>query len=591
MNIQNRLLCLRAEMAKNNIQAVLIPGTDPHQSEYVADHWLEREWISGFNGSAGTVVVTEDHAGLWTDSRYFIQAELQLQNSEFVLHKMYNQFEPSYIDFTIQNLKEGDTLGVNGFMISQTFSEYISEKCRQKGIHLKTSIDLIQTIWTDRPPLPLTPIIHHDVQFCGQKVGDKIKNIVNSMDQHSVDYHLITALDEIAWTLNIRGNDVTYNPVAVAYLLVGRLKTHLFILEDKLTDESKMYFKKLKIEVHDYNDIIPFLNTLDPKKRILVDSQICSHSLFNAINGTIVKGASIPKWLKAIKNNTEIKQVQKAMEKDGAALAHTFYWLEKSLDSNESIEECDVADKLAYFRSQQAHYYGESFSAIIGYGSNGAIIHYKPERETNKTIQPTGILLVDSGGQYLDGTTDITRTFSLGDTTTEQKKHYTLILKGMIQLSLAVFPEGTSGAQLDTLARQFLWAEGLNYLHGTGHGVGFFLNVHEPPQGFAAINSERGRTPQKIGMITSNEPGFYLEGAYGMRIENLILCIPSGKEGFLAFKTLTLYPFDHKLIEKSLLSKNEIKWINTYHKMVFKKVGPYLDNEVKNWFKNKCRNI
>jgi Xaa-Pro aminopeptidase len=343
--------------------------------------------------------------------------------------------------------------------------------------------------------------------------------------------------------------------------------------------------------VHTYDSIIPFLNNLNETTKILVDPNLCSQTIYESINGQIIHETSISKLLKSIKNEVETAHIRNAMKKDGAALAQTFYWLEQKLKNGEEVSEVDVAKKISENRSHQDFYQGESFGAIIGYKENGAIIHYHPEPETCKTIRPEGILLADSGGQYKDGTTDITRTFTLSPPSADQKKSYTLILKGMIALSMAKFPEGTTGAQLDTLARQFLWAEGLNYGHGTGHGVGFFLNVHEPPQGFAPVHSERGRTVQLPGMLTSNEPGFYKEGEYGMRIENLILTQKSQIDGFLEFETVTLYPFDHLLMDKSLLTHGEISWINDYHQKVYDDVSTYLNGEVKLWFKEKCKPI
>ena len=591
MNVPSRIAALRKTMVAHNIDAIIIPSSDPHQSEYIAEHWQERVWISGFTGSAGLVAVTKDHAGLWTDSRYFLQGEMELKGTGVELHKMLNQFGTPYIDFLAENLSKGSRVAVNGLMFSKAVVDTMKKSFAQSGIDLVYNLDLISEIWTNRPPLSDAPIFYHDEKFSGSTIADKFEQIRTTLKDNRADYHLITTLDDIAWTFNIRGNDVMYNPVSVAYAIVGKSDAHIFVNEKKLSDQVKKQFSKNNIKIYPNSEIVGFLNKMKESEYILVDTQLCNQTIYDAINGKIIQGNSIPKFLKAIKNGTEIGHIRNVMKKDGAALANTFYWLEQCLSSGQKINEVDVARKLAEHRSQQKFYQGESFGAIIGYNENGAIIHYHPEPETCKTIKPEGILLVDSGGQYSDGTTDITRTFTLSQPTEEQVKAYTLILKGMIALSMTKFPEGTTGGQLDTLARQFLWAEGMNYGHGTGHGVGFFLNVHEPPQGFTPLSSERSRTVQQPGMLTSNEPGYYKEAGFGMRIENLIITVKSEKPGFLEFETVTLYPLEHKLIDKSRLSKEEIAWINQYHKLVYAGCAPLLKGEIKTWFKDKCRKV
>ncbi len=588
MTINDRLSALRSVMQHHGIDALIVPGSDPHQSEYVAAHWQERNWISGFTGSAGTVVVTNDHAGLWTDSRYFLQAEMELSGSEFELHKMYNQFATPYVDFLAETLHQGQVVAVNGLMFSKSAVDGIVNVLNSVNISLEHRHDLISEIWLDRPSLSEDIIQIHDVFFAGKSVAEKLTEIRHKMSSSRTSHHFISALDDLAWTFNIRGNDVDYNPVAIAYAIVSNDAVHLFINHQKLNDGLKTYFSDNNVSVHNYSDIIPFLNNLSEKETILIDPSICSQAMYEAINAQIVHEASIPKLLKAVKNSTEIGHVRNAMIKDGAAIAKTFYWLENSLAEQKTIDECAVASMLAENRSHQEHYHGESFGAIIGYNSNGAIIHYHPEPDTCKKIVADGILLVDSGGQYSDGTTDITRTLALSPPTDEQKRHYTLILKGMIALSKAIFPAGTTGVQLDTLARQFLWSEGLNYGHGTGHGVGFFLNVHEPPQGFAPAHSERGKTVHVEGMLSSNEPGFYLEGHYGMRIENLIVVKKHNNSDFLSFETVTLYPFDKSLFDYTRLTESEKVWINEYHQKVWDNVSPLLSGEIKTWFKQKC---
>lgn len=591
MNTNNKLSALRQVMKKNQIDGIIIPSSDPHQSEYVSAHWQERAWISGFTGSAGTVAITHDHAGLWTDSRYFLQGEIQLKGSEMVLHKNYNQFATPFVDFMVSALAPGSKVAVNGMMFSKSALDAIKKTLSDAGIELLYRTDLISEVWIDRPALSDAPVLFHEDKYSGKPISAKLAEIRSEMQQQKSDFHFISALDDFAWSLNVRGNDVEYNPVAIAYAIIGSKDAHVFINKDKLSKTVQSQWSKNKIKVHDYDEITSFLNHLPEKSSILVDPAICSQTLYEAINARIIHGTSIPKLLKAIKNETEIKHLANVMKKDGAALANTFYWLEHALAKKAKIDEVEVAKKLAECRSQQKYYHGESFGAIIGYKDNGAVIHYHPEPGKCKSIHPEGILLVDSGGQYCDGTTDITRTFALSTPTPEQKKAYTLILKGMIALSRAKFPEGTTGAQLDTLARQFLWAEGMNYLHGTGHGVGFFLNVHEPPQGFGPVHSERGRTVHLPGMLSSNEPGYYKDGEFGMRIENLILTVKSETDGFLEFETYTLYPFDHSLIDKGRLTKEEILWINAYHKKVYAGIAPLLSAELKVWFKDKCRKV
>lgn len=591
MDIHQKLRLLRQKMAAEKVDAVIIPSSDPHQSEYVADHWQERAWISGFDGSAGLVVVTMDHAGLWTDSRYFLQAEIQLKGTEFVLHKMYNQFGSPYIDFLSENLPAQSVIGINGYMFSKGSVDSIVAALTPKNISLRHRCDFIGQIWEDRPSIPKNPITLHEEKFAGKSIDQKLTEIRTAMSESAADYHLMTTLDDIGWSLNIRGTDVECNPVAISYALIGKNDGHFFVHPGKLTSEAEAALKAQHIAIHHYDNIIEFLNNLNSNSKILIDPNQCSQTIYEAVNGSIIHGNTIARKLKAIKNPIEIGHIRNVMKKDGAALAKAFYWMEHALQSGTSFDEVDLAHKLIENRATQEHYQNESFGAIIGYRSNGAIIHYHPQKGSCKTIHPEGILLVDSGGQYRDGTTDITRTFTLSAPSSEEKQAYTLILKGMIALSMAKFPEGTTGVQLDILARQFLWAQGLNYGHGTGHGVGFFMNVHEPPQGFVNNFSERGKTIHVAGMLTSNEPGFYKEGAFGMRIENLILCVPSNNSGFLEFETVTLYPFEHELIDQALITSEERDWIDAYHQRVYDGVAPLLDNDVRSWFKNKCRSL
>jgi len=591
MSIAQRLGLLRAAMQTKGIDAVIVPTADPHQSEYIPAFWQEREWISGFTGSAGLVVVEKDHAALWTDSRYFLQAEMELRETGVLLQKMVNQFGSPYIDDLAERLPEGSTVGVNGFLFSRSSVEAMQARFTSKGIHLNYRCDIFSDIWENRPELSSSPISCFEDQYTGQSLQDKLNAIRSELGKNGAQNHLITALDDLAWTFNIRGKDVEFNPVSLGYAIIGETIATIFIDEFRLTPKVKSAFKKAGVSIRQYNELISFLSNMKEHDTILIDPYLCSMAVYESVNATIVHGPSIAKKLKAIKNEKESQHIRQAMRKDGAALAATFFWLENALNHKENVTEFILAQKLAEFRATQKLYQGESFSAIVGYKSNGAIIHYRPEEETSARIASEGILLVDSGGQYLDGTTDITRTFALSQPSDEQKTAYTLILKGLIALSRAIFPEGTMGVQLDTLARQFLWSHGLNYGHGTGHGVGFYLNVHEPPQGFAPGIAERGKTIHEPGMLSSNEPGFYKTGEFGIRLENLILVEKSSMQGFLQFETVTLYPFDHTLIQDFLLTREEKDWINTYHKKVYSQVSPLLTADIKLWFKDKCRRL
>jgi Xaa-Pro aminopeptidase len=589
--IDSRVNELRRKMEEHQLDAVIIPSSDPHQSEYVADHWQERAWVSGFTGSAGLVVVTQKHAGVWTDSRYYLQAEIEIRDSEFVLHKMPDQFSFDYLDFITAELRPGHRVVVNGWMFSRNEVTRIKEKLEKSGIELVYSIDLISKLWHDRPPLLNSEAEIHDSFYSGEDITEKLVHIRTIMTNMDVQHHFVSALDDIAWTLNLRGKDVAYNPVNIAYLVIGEAEAHLFIDEQKINPKTLTVLENARVQCHPYEKVINYINQLSNHDFILIDPDICSQMVFDAVPCHIKEGQSIPKKLKAIKNDIELNHIKNAMKKDAAALAGAFYEFEKDLTRGVVMTEYDLSNRLAFHRSQQPMYRGESFGSIVGYKENGAIIHYHPEKDTCKTISKEGILLVDSGAQYLDGTTDITRTFALDNPTVEQKNVYTRILKGMIALSNAVFPKGTMGVQLDAFARQYLWSAGMNYGHGTGHGVGFFLNVHEPPQGFTAGLSERGKTVLHTGMISSNEPGFYKQGEYGMRIENLIVCRESVHPGFLCFDTVTLYPFEHALIELSLLTDDEVEWINQYHQNVYHQTAPLLSEEVRDWFKVKCREL
>ncbi len=592
-SIDNRIHSLRVEMKKQKIDAYVIPSSDAHQSEYVNAHWKSREWISGFTGSAGLVIITQNHAGLWTDSRYFLQAETELANSQMVLHKQGVPHAPEHNAWMRDNLPEDGKIGLDGKLFSIGQIQTMQRVVGPKGIQIETDLDLIQSIWKDRPALPHNKIFEHKVKFTGQNRTAKLTAIRKAMKAQGVAYHLVTTLDDIAWTFNIRCDDIDFNPLAIAYAVIGLEDAYLFINPSKVPDKLSNKFKTEGITIYSYNYIGKFLLSLPKGKLILINPDTISVCLADLLtSGQIKKGKTISTYLKAIKNSTEIKHIRKAMAKDGVALLRMYLWLQAQLDSR-TVSEFELGEKLANFRSQQGLYHGESFAAIVGYQGNGAIVHYRPMPETSAAIKKKGILLLDSGGQYEDGTTDITRTFALGKPTKEQKRNFTLVLKGHIAIASMVFPKGTKGVQLDAFARQPLWQYRLNYGHGTGHGVGFFLNVHEPPQGFAT-SLARGSMPFAPGMVTSNEPGFYKNGAYGIRIENLILCVEDESnefDTFYRFEDLTLFPIDKQLIDSKLLTKQEIDWLNNYHQKVFSGLSPLLEKSEIKWLKTQCSKL
>jgi Xaa-Pro aminopeptidase len=577
-------------MKKRNIDAYICPSSDPHNSEYVADLWKSREWISGFDGSAGVAIITQDYAGLWTDSRYFLQGEKQTADSEFVLNKVYNQFAPMHIDFLNKTLAPGATIGFDGYCMPLNTVKKIKKVSKSKDFKIEAKYDLMADVWTDRPEIPTDKIFVHDMKYAGKSAIEKISEIQEIMKEKGAACHLVTTLDDIAWIFNIRGKDVESNPVAIAYAIIFPDTANLYINPQKLTPETADYLQSQKVTVKDYKSIIADLNAKDENKTCLFDPNNCSYTIYKAINGQKIEGKTISRALKAVKNSTEIEHIRNCMVKDGRALVKAFRWLETTIEKEE-VTECVFSAKLGEFRSTQDSYIGESFSPIVGYNGNGAIIHYRPIPGDCDSIKNNGYLLCDSGGQYLDGTTDITRTFCFGESSDEYKKQYTYVLQGMIQLTKAKFPVGTSGGQLDILARQPLWNKGLNFLHGTGHGVGFFLNVHEAPQGFAPGINDRSMTKHEPGMVTSNEPGYYREGHYGIRIENVILTVESEHDGFLEYETLTVYPIETTHIDMGLLSSDEKQWINNYHTWVYDQLSRGLSTEENEWLSKKCQAI
>ena len=589
--INNRIASLRAHIAQEQIQAFIIPSTDPHLSEYVAPHWQSREWISGFTGSAGTVVVTAKDAGLWTDSRYFLQAARQLEGTCITLYKEMLPETPNIPEFLSAHLQEGDCVGIDGKMFSAEEVEHLQKELKKSGIRIKSIADPMQLLWTDRPAMPLAPAFVYDTKYAGMSFTEKLPAVRQAMEAAGADSLLLSALDEIAWLLNIRGNDVHCNPVVVSYLLIEKDKVNYFVQPQKVTPELAEYFSANGISVHPYEEIGDYLNSFNAHS-ILMNPAKTNYAIYSAIRPgcLIINGASPVALLKAIRNKQEIAGIHAAMQRDGVALVKFLKWLDEAVPAGKETE-ISVDKKLHTFRAAQPLYMGESFDTIAGYKEHGAIVHYEATPETDVTLKPEGFLLLDSGAQYLDGTTDITRTIALGPLTEEEKTDYTLILKGHIALAMAVFPEGTRGAQLDVLARMPIWKERMNYLHGTGHGVGHFLNVHEGPQ---SIRMNENPVALQPGMVTSNEPGVYKAGSHGIRTENLVLTVPAGEGMFgkyLKFETLTLCPICRKGIIKELLTAEEIGWLNDYHRTVYEKLSPDLNNDEKEWLKEACKAV
>lgn len=595
--INKRLASLRGIMKREQLAAYIVPSFDPHQSEYVHPHWKAREWLSQFTGSAGTLLVTQDTAVLWTDSRYYTQAALELQTSDVKLYTEITEATKGYLEWLTETLKEGETVGVDSSLFSVSQFRRAINTLKQQGIQLRGTKDLISEIWQNRPELTRSPVFEYNSVYSGKSRTEKITLVRQKMKERGAAVLFLSDLADIAWVLNLRGADVACNPVFISYLWIAKDQILLFSDSHQFDEQLRKKLKSDGIRLKSYEEVENFLSFSEPSDIIWIDPSTMNHRFHQVLElreHGFVYDKTPPTILKAQKNTTEVKFIKKAMLKDGVALLKLFMWLEGILD-RVLVTEYEVSRQLNRFRQAQGNYFGESFNAIVGYKANGAIVHYKPGATSSQPMRPDGLLLLDSGGQYLEGTTDITRTVHLGgEITAQQRQHYTLVLKGHIALANAVFPEGTSGVQLDTFARQFLWQQGLNYGHGTGHGVGFFLNVHEGPQSISPVpRSEKATTPIRPGMLISNEPGLYIEGEYGIRIENLILCvekksISNGQDNYLGFETLSLYPYDSNLIDIELLTKEEVNWINAYHQRVFEALSPFLNPEELKWLENKC---
>lgn len=590
--INQRLESLREVMRREHLSAFIFPSTDAHQSEYVADHWQGRTWISGFNGSAGTAVVTMESAALWTDSRYFLAAEEQLKGTEFQLMKLKIEGTPTISEWLAQELQgENAEVGLDGMVNSyhETMG-LIADLRKSGGITVRTNFDPLGLIWTDRPAIPANPVEIQPMEFAGESVASKISRIRTALRQRHADGMLISALDDIAWTLNLRGTDVHCVPVFVSYLLISSQQVSLYVDSAKINDEVKAYLTENGISLYPYNKVAEGLERYS-EYNILLDGDETSYFLWKTVKcQEIIAGNSPVPAMKAQKNDREIAGFRQAMLRDGVAMVKFLRWLKPAVEAGGQTE-ISIDRKLTSLRAEQHLFRDISFDTIAGYQAHGAIVHYEATPETDVALKPEGLILIDSGAQYQDGTTDITRTIALGPVTEEMKHVYTLVLKGHIQLELAKFPDGASGTQLDALVRECMWREGYNYLHGTGHGVGSYLSVHEGPH---QIRMEWKPTPLRAGMTVTAEPGLYLSGKFGVRIENTLLIkdyqtTEFGK--FLQMESLTLCPIDLTPVDFSMLQPEEIEWLDTYHRDVFEKLSPYLEGEDLEWLREATRPV
>lgn len=591
-DIPERLSALRKFMESKNLNVFVIPSTDPHLSEYPAATWESRKWISGFTGSAGTIVVTLKEAGLFTDSRYFLQGKTELANTGIDLFKVGLPETPEMIDWIIDQAGENGKVGIDGLVYAAADAQLLENRLKRKNIELVTQFDPFAEIWKDRPEIPTNEIFILPEDVTGESAKSKINRIVEVLKKEDADGMLMVTLDAIAWTFNIRGNDVDFNPVAVAYSYISEKETVLFINPKKLTNEVADNLKQQGVTLAAYDKIFDFVSNLPANSSVLVTGSKINRRLLQTIpaNCTVIDVPSLADLMKSKKNETELKGFRNAMLKDGIALVKFYMWMEKAVPAGE-VTEVTIEDKLREYRSQQPLYFGESFNTIAGYAGNGAIVHYHATPENHSKVEPKGLMLIDSGAQFMDGTTDITRTLAVGELTEQMKKDYTNVLKGHIQIATAIYPQGTRGSQLDVLARKALWDNCLHYSHGTGHGIGHFLNVHEGPQN---IRLEENSVTLQPGMVTSNEPGLYRADEYGIRIENLIVTQEYKKNEFgtfYNFETITLCPIDTTPIVKDLLTDKEIEWLNNYHTMVFDKLNSHLNSEEKAWLKEKTKHI
>lgn len=580
-------------MKREHLSAFIFPSTDAHQSEYVADHWRGREWISGFNGSAGTAVVTMKSAALWTDSRYFLAAEEQLEDTEYQLMRLKMEGTPTITEWLGKELQDVQSpeVGLDGMVNSYNYVKDLSYSLRKLGgITLRTNLDPLEQIWENRPSLPANPVEIQPLEYAGETLASKVVRIRKSLRELHADGMLVSALDDIAWTLNLRGTDVHCNPVFVSYLLIESDKVSLFVDDNKLSPEVKQYLQDNQVSLYNYNKVEKCLESYS-EYNILLDGDETSYYLWKTVKcQEIVAAASPIPAMKAVKNKAEIEGYRSAMLKDGVAMVKFLKWLKPAVETGGQTE-ISIGEKLTSLRAEQKLFRDISFDTIAGYAQHGAIVHYEATPETDVVLKPEGLILIDSGAQYQDGTTDITRTIALGAVSEEMKHIYTLVLKAHIQLELVKFPDGASGTQLDAVGRECMWREGYNFLHGTGHGVGSYLCVHEGPH---QIRMEWMPTPLRAGMTLTDEPGLYLAGKFGVRIENTVLIsdymsTEFGK--FLQIEPLTLCPIDTTPIDVDMLLPEEIDWLNAYHHSVYEKLSPFLDEEEKIWLENATKPI
>ncbi len=587
-----KIEALRDLMEKHDLSAYLIPTSDPHNSEYVPERFKTRKWLSGFTGSAGTVVVTKEESGLWTDGRYYIQAEKELEGSEIKLFKMGKEDVPSYKEWLADNIVEDEKIGFNGKLLTIDAVRDLEDDL-DENVELVTNLDLIDELWKNRPEIPENDIFTHKVEFAGKDRNEKIEDIREEMGEIGGDVFIITKLDEVAWTFNIRGDDIEYNPVAVSYGLISDEEAHLFIDSEKVPENIKKELENDDILLHDYEKIEDFVEGLDEEQKIIIDHKNTNKWLFDSIPencNKLEENPSITQNLKAIKNETEIENYKECQIKDGVAMVRFLYWLENNVSSGE-ITEITTEKKVEEFRLQQDNFVGPSFDPIAAYKEHAAMMHYSADEESDYELENESFYLLDSGGHYFDGTTDITRTVSLGELSKRQKKDFTLVLKGHINLATTRFLKGSRGANLDVLARKPIWDNRIDYKSGTGHGIGYFLNVHEGPQN---ISNNVHDVKLKEGMIVSNEPGIYRKNQWGIRTENTLLIVEDDNTEFgefLKFETISLCPIDLDAVDVSMLTKEEKEWLNEYHEEVYQKLSPHLVEEKKEWLKKKTREI
>ncbi|HBG0290758.1 aminopeptidase P family protein [Clostridioides difficile] len=597
MNIKDRLSGLRKFMEEKNIDAYMIPSSDNHQSEYVGDYFKSREFISGFNGSAGTVIVTKDEAGLWTDGRYFIQAESQLEGSTIKLFKMGQEGCPATNEYLYKNIPEGGTLGFDGRVISAREGATLAEKLSKKGIKIEYQYDLIDSIWPDRPALSDSKAFLLDVKYCGESFSSKLARLREKMSEKGTSTHVITTLDDIAWLFNIRGGDVKYNPVVLSYAVITLKEVYLFVDESKLNEEILDELAKENVQIKPYNDVYEFVKNIDKTEKVLLDGTKLSYTIYNNIPCEVEKVDEFNPvmFFKAQKNEVELENIRNSHVKDGVAFTKFMYWLKKNVGKME-ITEISATQKLEDLRREQEGFFEPSFNTIAAYKEHAAMMHYSATPESNYKLEAEGLFLVDSGGQYYDGTTDITRTTVLGPISDELKLHFTSVARGMINLSKAKFLHGCRGYNLDILSRSCMWNMGIDYQCGTGHGIGFVLNVHEAPNGFRwrVVPERFDSAVLEEGMVTTNEPGIYIEGSHGIRTENEIVVRKAEKNfygQFMEFEVVTLAPIDLDGIVPELMNKDEKDYLNWYHKLVYDKISPFLTDEEREWLKVYTRAI